>query len=92
MPAVPKTAKPSAHAGMGALPHDGGVTFRVWAPNARNVAVIGDFCGWQPGRKRPMARDDGRSGTWSVFVPGAAPGSEYRFLVRRGGPFAGHVR
>lgn len=87
MPAVPKTAKPSAHAGMGALPHDGGVTFRVWAPNARNVAVIGDFCGWQPGRKRPMARDDGRSGTWSVFVPGAAPGSEYRFLVRRGGPY-----
>lgn len=80
-------ATPSSHAGMGALPHDGGVTFRVWAPNARNVAVIGDFCDWQPRRKSPMARDHARSGTWSVFVPDAAHGSQYRFLVRRGGPY-----
>lgn len=72
---------------MGAVPHDGGVTFRVWAPNARHVAVIGDFCGWQTTRKQMLARDEARSGTWSAFVPGAGPGSEYRFLVRRGGPY-----
>lgn len=72
---------------MGAIPHDGGVTFRVWAPNARNVAVIGDFCGWDTKRKAPMALDHKRSGTWSTFVPGAGTGSEYRFLVRRGGPY-----
>ncbi|WP_344079780.1 alpha-amylase family glycosyl hydrolase [Nostocoides veronense] len=77
----------SLHGGMGAIPHDGGVTFRVWAPNARNVAVIGDFCGWERRRMTPMARDHSRAGTWSAFVPAARTGSEYRFLVRRGGPY-----
>lgn len=82
---VPATA--STHPGMGAIPHDGGVTFRIWAPNARHVAVIGDFCDWQVPRKTPLARDSARSGTWSAFVPDAGPGSQYRFLVRRGGPY-----
>ena len=72
---------------MGAVPYDGGVSFRVWAPNARNVAVVGDFCGWRMPKKTPMVRDSARSGTWSAFVPGVEPGSEYRFLVRRGGPY-----
>ena len=26
---------------LGALPHAGGVTFRVWAPNADQVAMVG---------------------------------------------------
>ncbi len=72
---------------MGAVPHDGGVTFRVWAPHARNVAVVGDFCGWDRARKTPLAPDHATSGTWSGFVPGADVGSEYRVLVRRGGPY-----
>ncbi|WP_300079935.1 alpha-amylase family glycosyl hydrolase [Propioniciclava sp.] len=72
---------------MGAVPDDGGVTFRVWAPNARHVAVIGDFCDWQTTRKQMLAPDNARSGTWSAFVPGAVPGTEYRFLIRRGGPY-----
>lgn len=76
---------------MGALPHDGGVTFRVWAPNARHVAVIGDFCDWQLPHKVPLARDHARAGTWSVFVPHAGPGSEYRFLIRRGGPYVWRI-
>ena len=82
MPAVP-----SSHPGMGAVPHDGGVTFRVWAPHARNTAVVGDFCCWDTGRKVPLARDQVRSGTWSAFVPGVGVGSEYRFLIRHGGPY-----
>lgn len=72
---------------MGSIPHDGGVTFRVWAPNARNVAVIGDFCDWQAGRKHPLARDSAHAGTWSTFVPGVRAGCQYRYLVRRGGPY-----
>lgn len=31
---------------MGALPFAGGVFFRVWAPHADSVAVIGDFNDW----------------------------------------------
>ena len=72
---------------MGAVPVDGGVSFRVWAPNARNVAVVGDFCGWRMPKKTPMVRDGAKAGTWSAFVPGVDAGSEYRFLVRRGGPY-----
>lgn len=81
------SAKPSLHPGMGAIPHDDGVTFRVWAPHARNVAVIGDFCDWRAPDKTALAPDHARAGTWSGFVPGARAGSQYRFLVRRGGPY-----
>ncbi len=76
---------------MGAIPHDGGVTFRVWAPNARQVAVVGDFCGWDPGQKVRLVNDSARSGTWSTFVPGAGPGTHYRFLIRSGGPYKSRI-
>jgi len=76
---------------MGAVPHDGGVTFRVWAPNARQVAVTGDFCGWDPTSRARMARDSARSGTWSTFVPGAWPGAKYRYLIRSGGPYRSRI-
>ncbi len=71
---------------MGAVPHHGGVTFRVWAPNARTVHVAGDFSRWRTGRV-PMAPDHSRSGTWSAFVAQAGVGSQYKFLIRRGGPY-----
>jgi 1,4-alpha-glucan branching enzyme len=71
----------SSRGGMGALPFDGGVTFRVWAPHADDVSVTGSFCDWdQAGRA--LAREDG--GTWSADVAGATAGDEYRFIVRRG--------
>ncbi|MCX5806722.1 MAG: alpha amylase C-terminal domain-containing protein [Proteobacteria bacterium] len=34
------------HSGMGAIPHTNGVTFRVWAPHAENVYLIGTFNSW----------------------------------------------
>ena len=72
---------------MGAVPHPDGVTFRVWAPNARTVHVAGDFCDWRAAKKVPLALDHARSGTWSAFVPEARVGSQYKFLIRRGGPY-----
>lgn len=72
---------------MGAVPHHGGVTFRVWAPNARTVHVTGDFSGWRAAARVRMAPDHARSGTWSVFVEQVGVGCQYKFLLRRGGPY-----
>jgi 1,4-alpha-glucan branching enzyme len=69
---------------MGARPMmaDGveGVSFTVWAPTARRVSVIGDFCRWD-GRRLPM-RQLGTSGVFELFVPGVAPGALYKFEIR----------
>ncbi len=66
---------------MGAIPYPGGVTFRVWAPNASAVSVHGTFDDWSAAGE-PLAPEEG--GTWSVDVSGAKAGDEYRFLVRSG--------
>ncbi|HEX2774559.1 MAG TPA: hypothetical protein VHN18_19330, partial [Micromonosporaceae bacterium] len=34
---------------LGAHPQDDGCSFAVWAPNARDVRVIGDTAGWSDG-------------------------------------------
>lgn len=66
---------------MGALPGDGGTTFRVWAPHASAVFVAGDFDGWIADA-HPLAPDgDGSTGTWSADLPDVGPGAEYRFLI-----------
>jgi 1,4-alpha-glucan branching enzyme len=56
-----------------------GASFAVWAPAARQVAVTGDFCGWDGGGlpMRPLAS----SGVWERFVPGAIEGQRYKFAV-----------
>ncbi len=56
-----------------------GTSFAVWAPAARAVRVKGDFNSWD-GREHPM-RQLGESGVWELFVPGAATGSAYKFVV-----------
>ncbi|WIM04532.1 MAG: 1,4-alpha-glucan branching protein GlgB [Candidatus Nitricoxidivorans perseverans] len=69
---------------LGALPETrrgkAGFCFRVWAPNADQAAVVGDFNGWD-GRVHPM-RCLGDSGVWEVFVPGLPEGSLYKFEIR----------
>jgi 1,4-alpha-glucan branching enzyme len=56
-----------------------GVSFAVWAPNARGVKVTGDFDYWQA-RAYPM-RSLGSAGVWEIFIPGVQVGSKYRFHV-----------
>jgi 1,4-alpha-glucan branching enzyme len=56
-----------------------GVSFAVWAPNARGVKVTGDFDYWQA-RAYPM-RSLGASGVWEIFIPGVQVGSRYRYHV-----------
>ncbi|TDE95997.1 1,4-alpha-glucan branching protein GlgB [Occultella glacieicola] len=56
-----------------------GVSFSVWAPNARAVRVVGDFNGWD-GRSSSM-RSLGASGVWEVFLPDVTVGSRYKFEI-----------
>jgi len=73
-----------------------GALFAVWAPNAENVSVIGDFNGWRPERHKLGPRWDG-SGIWEGFIPGLERGAMYKYLVsskidgraaEKGDPFA----
>ena len=57
-----------------------GFRFRVWAPNAERVSVVGDFNDWD-GRTHPMA-SLGASGVWELFLPGLPAGSLYKFEIR----------
>jgi 1,4-alpha-glucan branching enzyme len=72
---------PSQRTGMGANVYDGGVTFRVWAPFADAVSVVGDFNDWAADAG-PLASEG--SGYWSVDVDGVAVGDGYKFVVRNG--------
>ena len=56
-----------------------GVSFAVWAPNARGVKVTGDFESWEA-RVYPM-RSLGSSGVWEIFIPDVPVGTRYRFHV-----------
>jgi 1,4-alpha-glucan branching enzyme len=64
--------------GMGAIPHSGGVAFRVWAPHAEQVSVIGSFNGWD-GVKHPMQAEE--NGHWYAEVADAHVGDQYKFLL-----------
>ncbi len=54
-----------------------GVCFTVWAPEAKRVAVVGDFNHWD-GRGHIMQKHYG-SGIWALFVPGIQHGDLYKF-------------
>jgi len=57
-----------------------GVHFAVWAPNARNVSVVGDFNGWHGGHHQ--MRVLGGSGIWELFIPNIGEGEKYKFEIK----------
>jgi 1,4-alpha-glucan branching enzyme len=61
-----------------------GTWFAVWAPNAAQVAVVGDFNGWRT--SHPLEPRE-RSGIWEGFIPGVGTGAAYKFRIvsRHGG-------
>lgn len=61
---------------LGAHPAEQGFTFRVWAPNARAVALAGDFNGWQP---QPMTRLD--TGVWETAAENAKVYDAYKYVI-----------
>ena len=69
---------PSTRPGVGAIPYAGGTTFRVWAPNAASVNVVGDFNWWNT-TYNPLASEGG--GWWSADVAGANVNDEYKYVM-----------
>jgi len=57
-----------------------GGRFVVWAPNAHNVSVVGDFNIWD-GRRHPM-RLRHETGIWELFVPELPQGQRYKYEMR----------
>jgi 1,4-alpha-glucan branching enzyme len=62
-----------------------GVYFALWAPNARNVSLLGDFNSWD-GRKHQMRK--GSSGIWELFIPELTAGTAYKYEVKN---WEGHI-
>ncbi|WP_257264373.1 1,4-alpha-glucan branching protein GlgB [Endozoicomonas sp. ONNA2] len=56
-----------------------GVMFRVYAPHARSVSVIGSFNHWD-GRLHQMASSD--TGIWRLFIPEVTAGDLYKFELK----------
>jgi 1,4-alpha-glucan branching enzyme len=65
---------------MGATLVADGATFRVWAPQARAVHVLGDFNAWTPNDAGLLSRD--AHGHWRGFVAGIRDRDRYLFHVR----------
>jgi len=56
-----------------------GVRFSVWAPNARRVAVVGDFNDWDARRHGMRLRH--QAGVWEIFMPEVPPGARYKYAI-----------
>ncbi len=65
--------------GMGALLHEEGTFFRVWAPHADEVFVTGDFNDWSP-EANPLQPED--TGYWGGNVPEAKAGQGYKYHLK----------
>ena len=55
-----------------------GVVFRVWAPNAENVSVVGDFNNHEKNLNFMEKRE---GGTWECFIENAREGQSYQFCI-----------
>lgn len=62
-----------------------GVYFAVWAPNARNASILGDFNNWD-GRQHQMRKMG--NGVWDLFIPGIGNGEHYKYEIKN---IDGHI-
>ena len=69
------------HKKLGSHPIEGRreTLFSVWAPNALEVGVMGDFTDWNEGT---VPLEPHREGIWQGRVPGAEVGSLYKYRVK----------
>ncbi len=62
------------------LLNEHGYYFSVWAPNATNVCVIGEFNGWKNNLHPLFVRLD-NSGIWEGFIPRIPDGTLYKYQI-----------
>jgi 1,4-alpha-glucan branching enzyme len=56
-----------------------GIYFALWAPNAQQVSVVGDFNQWDS-QKNQMEKQ--KMGIWEIFIPEMKLGEKYKFAVK----------
>ena len=63
------------------ITHQGveGVSFAVWAPNAKRVSVVGSFNDWDG--RRHLMRPRGSSGIWELFIPNLKEWDMYKYEI-----------
>ncbi len=67
--------------GMGAVLNEDGVLFRVWAPNASAVSVVGTFNEWSETAHTLTAEGNGY---WAGLFAGPKTGDQYKFVIHKG--------
>ena len=61
------------------IPQIGMHRFCVWAPNAREISVVGDFNGWDPEADRMELY---KNGVWIAFIGELKDGENYKYMIR----------
>ena len=69
--------------GMGSIIGLDGIGFRVWAPAADEVGVVGDFQDWD--ESNPLSLESEGDGYWYGFSSEAKVGQEYKLLLDSNG-------
>ena len=64
---------------LGCHPENGGAWFRVWAPNAIEISVVGDFNGWDKNCHKLSKIED--SSIWEVFVEKVENYQNYKYCI-----------
>lgn len=64
---------------LGNFPGDNECTFRVWAPNAKEVYVTGNFCDWRPTDYR-MERIN-QNGIYEITIPNVKQFDSYKYVI-----------
>ena len=68
-----------AYTYLGSHPEGDGWTFRVWAPSAKAVSLVGDFNSWDVSAHTMFPLGDG---LWEVHVPGLQQYDIYKYAVQ----------
>ena len=70
----------------GAHPDKNGVWFRVYAPSAEKISLIGEFNQWE-GQWMEHCENHG---VYQLYVPDAKPGMLYKYKIYGGGRVTDH--
>lgn len=66
---------------LGVHKENGGYVFRVWAPNAKSVKVIGDFSDWNPNTSPDMTKIS--DGVWECFINDNLDNNCYKYYIEK---------